>query len=214
MSGLQREDRTALLSFASRVRLHSPLTNDRPSVLRAFESLEANGTTSLRDAAFAGLVLREADPGRTLLLLFSDGADTSSWLQAPFVLETARRTDVVVYPVALAGRSTIVTRNDPAGFYGPSTQGRVIVPNTTVATREASNRFLDALAGETGGRVVRVGSDRDLKETFVAALAEFRERYMLTYVPAGVPTGGWHPLTVRLKGRSGTVRARRGYFAQ
>jgi hypothetical protein len=92
--------------------------------------------------------------------------------------------------------------------------GRTNIESFTVIKTASSSRFLDDLADETGGRVVRVESDKDLQATFVATLAEFRERYMLTYVPTGVPSGGWHPLTVKLKGKRGTVTARRGYFAE
>jgi hypothetical protein len=81
----------------------APLTPSRLQVRAAFRALKANGATSLRDAAFAGLALRDADPGRTLVLLFSDGADTSSWLASPQVIEAAKRTDAVVYACTPTG---------------------------------------------------------------------------------------------------------------
>ena len=40
---------------------------------------------------------------------------------------------------------------------------------------------------------------------------EFRTKYLLRYAPAGVTKGGWHDITVRVKGRKVTVRARPGY---
>ncbi len=58
------------------------------------------------------------------------------------------------------------------------------------------------------------GANADLAPTFVATLAEFRDRYILSYEPTGVARGGWHPLDVKLKNKRGTVTARRGYFAQ
>ncbi|MGH7485192.1 MAG: hypothetical protein ACREMY_06245, partial [bacterium] len=39
-----------------------------------------------------------------LLIVFSDGVDTSSWLRAEAVLDTAKRADVVVYGVSVASR--------------------------------------------------------------------------------------------------------------
>lgn len=45
----------------------------------------------------------------------------------------------------------------------------------------------------------------------VKVLEEFRQRYLLSYSPAGVARGGWHRLEVRLKGRRRTVKARPGY---
>jgi hypothetical protein len=36
----------------------------------------------------------------------------------------------------------------------------------------------------------------------------------VSYSPRGVPSGGWHRLQVRIKGRRATVRARAGYFGE
>ena len=44
-------------------------------------------------------------------------------------------------------------------------------------------------------------------------LDEFRNRYLISYSPAGVSKSGWHRLQVRLKGRRGIVKARAGYEA-
>ena len=108
LDGLLPKDRVALLSFSSRVRLLAPLTPSRDQIRAALAAMHGAGTTSLRDAAFATLALREEDPGRTLMLLFSDGADTSSWLRAEDVIEAAKRTDVVVYPVGVRAVSCTV----------------------------------------------------------------------------------------------------------
>jgi VWFA-related protein len=215
VDALQPADRVALLSFASRIRLQARLTADRSEITRAIGTLEARGTTSLRDAALAGLALRESDPGRTLLLLFSDGADTSSWLPASRVLEAAKHTDVVVYPVALRPSTVPFTTTSPFVVWRPPGNpfGSQTPPKVTITTT-ISDTFLQSLAEETAGRVMYADSDRDLKQAFVSTLSEFRERYVLTFAPHGVAAGGWHTLTVRLKGRNAKVTARRGYFAQ
>ena len=84
------------------------------------------------------------------------------------------------------------------------------VPN--VIRHALRERFLPALALETGGQYLRAARSGSLRDTFVKIVNEFRTRYPLTYSPLGVPAGGWHPLDVRLKGRQGTVTARRGYL--
>jgi VWFA-related protein len=210
LDGLRARDRVALLSFATRVRLLAPLTASRDQIRGAFRNLAAQGSTSLRDAAFAGLALREADPGRTLLLIFSDGEDTSSWLTLPAVIESAKRTDAVVYAVALARRVQWTTTMPTPGS-GMSNSSRVRQVTTTV---EKAGKFLESLTEETGGRVLFANANSDLRETFTKTLAEFRDRYVLSYVPSGVSTTGWHRLEVKLKGKSGKVTARRGYFAE
>jgi len=57
--------------------------------------------------------------------------------------------------------------------------------------------------------------DGDLElSPILQPLAEFRDRYVLSYTPTGVSPTGWHRLDVKLKGKSGKVTARRGYFAE
>jgi hypothetical protein len=53
------------------------------------------------DATFAGMMIGESDAGRSLVIVFSDGVDTTSWLSASSVLETAKRCDAVVYGVGV-----------------------------------------------------------------------------------------------------------------
>lgn len=210
---LRDADRVAVLSFSSRVRLLAPLTPSRQQVHTAFRALNAIGATSLRDAAFAGLALREADPGRTLVLIFSDGADTSSWLTAPQVIEAAKRTDAVVYAVAVTRERTVtrlsIALPSGAGAVAPTQR----VQQQTLAVKEAG-KFLERLTEESGGRVLFATSDVDLRNAFTKTLAEFRDRYVLSYTPTGVAPTGWHRLDVTLKGKKGKVTARRGYFAE
>jgi hypothetical protein len=73
-------------------------------------------STSLRDAAYAGLALRGADNARTLLLLFSDGLDTSSILTESRLM-TVARSDAIVYAIGVREmprlvRGPIFTQND------------------------------------------------------------------------------------------------------
>ena len=60
--------------------------------------------TALVDGTYAGIMVGESDAGRGLLIVFSDGVDTSSWLRADAVLDTAKRADVVVYGVSVVSR--------------------------------------------------------------------------------------------------------------
>ena len=91
VAALASGDRAALVSFAERLRIHSALIDDRAKLLAILDDVKAGGMTALLDAVFAGLSLREADQGRTLLLVFSDGRDTASWLTAAKVLDATRR---------------------------------------------------------------------------------------------------------------------------
>ena len=181
-------DRVGALAFTQRVSLLSEWTDSPAAVVRAVETVRSSGLTALADGAFAALTLRDPAPGRrSLMLLFSDGDDTASWLPDRAVLDKAARTDVVVYTVA---RVEAV-----AGARAPR-------PKT---------ELLADLASATGGRSFIAEGTGRLREFFERTMSEFRTRYLLTYSPRGVEPSGWHQLTVSLKNRSARVQARRGY---
>jgi VWFA-related protein len=73
--------------------------------------------------------------------------------------------------------------------------------------------FLRDLSKITGGSLLEIESIRDLGTAFLSILQEFRQRYLLTYSPQGVPRGGWHDLRIRVKGRNLDIKARPGYQA-
>jgi VWFA-related protein len=101
LDGLKAEDQAALVTFNHVVVQGSGLTTNLERVRTALNRTVDPGETSLADGVYAGMMLGESDVGRSLLIVFSDGFDTSSWLSAGAVLDTARRSDVVVYAVAM-----------------------------------------------------------------------------------------------------------------
>ena len=81
-----------------------------------------------------------------------------------------------------------------------------------VVPSELTKSFLTALAEETGGKFINTERSDRLRETFAQIVTEFRSRYLLTYIPAGVDAGGWHRIDVKLKNKKGNITARRGYL--
>jgi hypothetical protein len=71
--------------------------------------------------------------------------------------------------------------------------------------------MLNAIAARTGGTYYDERRHDTLVELFRSALQEFRESYLLSYIPDGVSSSGRHQITVRVKNRRYTVRARTGY---
>ena len=78
---LRPDDRAAVVTFASGVTVNAPLTTDHTAVSRALETADARGATSLVDAAWTSVLLAHGNDRPTLVLIFSDGADTASWLR-------------------------------------------------------------------------------------------------------------------------------------
>jgi Ca-activated chloride channel family protein len=103
LDALRPGEQAALITFSQSISLGVGLTKDRERVRGALESARGSGDTALIDAGYAALVLGETDTGRALVIVFSDGLDTSSWLTAASVLDTAKRTSAVVYAVSVGG---------------------------------------------------------------------------------------------------------------
>jgi Ca-activated chloride channel family protein len=203
---LKPADRGALMTFAGALRLHCSWTGNRDALEKAIAAAEAGGWTPLYDAAYAALTLRDPTPGRTLVLIFSDGADTGSWLPGAQVIEIARRNEAVVYGVTMGSEDVRVPG------YRLDFHSGMQLPIKAASTADRMEPFLEALSDETGGRVLNALRSDRLRDTFVRIVTEFRSRYLLTYSPRGVDAGGWHPLEVRVKGRRVKVTARRGYL--
>jgi Ca-activated chloride channel homolog len=104
LGALTRDDQAGLVTFTQRVVLGSKLTKDLARVREAMAPLNDVGDTSIIDATYAAMMLGESDVGRGLVIVFSDGVDTASWLTADTVLNTAKRSDVVVYAVSVQSR--------------------------------------------------------------------------------------------------------------
>ena len=102
-NALQPADQSALVTFNRAVSMPCPLSLDRECVSRALTSAAPDGETALVDGILAGMIVGESDVGRSLLMVFSDGLDTASFMRAERILDMAKRSDVVVYPIATKG---------------------------------------------------------------------------------------------------------------
>ena len=100
LADLTNEDQAALILFNHAVTLGSPFTHDFTNVKAALDRAQPFGNSSLIDASYAGLMLAHSKPDPAMVLVFSDGIDTFSWLTSEAVLETAKHTDAVVYAVS------------------------------------------------------------------------------------------------------------------
>ena len=101
---LKADDQAAVITFSHAVQLGEKLTHDIATVRDALDAARGTGMTALVDGTYAGIMVGESDAGRGLLIVFSDGVDTSSWLRAEAVLDAAKRADVVVYGVSVVSR--------------------------------------------------------------------------------------------------------------
>ena len=98
-AALRPGDRAALVTFSHLVQLRVPMTGDMNTIRQALERVGGDGATALRDAVHLALELRSTGGSRPLILVFTDGHDTASWLSDDAVVDTARRAGVVLHVV-------------------------------------------------------------------------------------------------------------------
>ena len=100
LKALKPDDRSMVLAISSEADVIAPLDMERLNQSRKVAALEPWSTTALHDAIVAALDRLEPESGRQALVVFSDGQDRYSKVTAAQVLERARRSNALVYPIA------------------------------------------------------------------------------------------------------------------
>jgi len=139
LTGLKKDDQAALVTFSQVIALGAPLTHDGVRVERAIEEAAASGDTALVDGTYAAITLGESDAGRALVIVFSDGVDTASWLSPDAVLTAAKRSDAVVYAVSAQSRLKPEFLREVTSLTG----GRLFEVEKTAALGEIFARVLE-----------------------------------------------------------------------
>lgn len=108
IDALRPSETAALVTFSERIVIHSTFTSDATALRALVAAPTASGDTALHDAAHAAMLLGTSAPGRSIVILFSDGDDTASFLAEDAVVETAQRTGSVVCVVMTGGEGTLL----------------------------------------------------------------------------------------------------------
>lgn len=183
VEALEPEDHVGLVTFAEAVDVRVPPTARHDRVRKALQGGASRGPTAWRDALFVATQLFEpAADARRVVLLLTDGHDTSSWMPAPQIADVVRRSGVVLHAIE----------------------------NGSGAPRTVTPATLRTAVAAGGGRVWTAASGSDLRDRFLEVLDELRSRYLISYVPAVTATPGWHEVSVTLVEARGDVRARPG----
>lgn len=156
------------------------------------------GVSLIYDAIAAAFTHRPAPDRRHLIVAMTDRIDAGSVVSSALVLDMAGRTDALLHLIEQVGRGT-----DPITYRPRSVveEGRATGPDT-----------LKKAAERTGGELHGTWLATSALKAFTALYADFRQSYVLRYTREGVTPGGWHPLVVTVKNRSGlTIRSRQGY---
>jgi Ca-activated chloride channel family protein len=201
LRGLRPGGEAALVTFDQEIAVRVPATSDRARLEGGLARIRPGGATALYDALYAGALLASGR-GRSLLVLFTDGEDNLSWLDATDVRRVLLESNVLVQAVGIVPADEGVPPaglREPGGTPGPATEAPHV-------------QTLRVLAEATGGRFWPAASPDRLADAFLAILEAMKTRYILRFEPDRVRREGPHELQVKLVRRKGKVHCRKAYF--
>lgn len=102
LDGLKSGDRAALTTFSHAAAPRIGLSTDVAGIRAALSRIKPAGRTSLADGIYVALTATLTQPGRSLVVVCTDGSDISSWLRTEDVIESAKRANAVIYAVTAA----------------------------------------------------------------------------------------------------------------
>ncbi len=184
------EDAFELFSFNWRTNLEADFSRTAKRAERALRALHGEGGTSLYDAVYLASDTLTSREGRHVMVVVTDGGDTTSFKKYGDALAAAQRSDVVLYPV-------------------------VVVPIEADAGRNIGGEHaLATLAASTGGRIFYPENFAELDKAFKDILQELRTQYLVGFYPRDVreQPGLFHRVNVQTANPSLRVSARTGYY--
>jgi Ca-activated chloride channel family protein len=182
LSALGPKDQVTLTAFNDNLFTLTRRETAPETRLRAVDRLAPWGGTALYDVIIRGLQQLSKQPGRRVLVVFTDGDDRSSHATLDGVEQAVRASDATLFMVAL-GRG---------------------VRNTTL--RSGIDRLVDL----SGGRALFVERPEQLDEPFGEILEELANQYLIGYESTST-RDGWREIKVELPKLGYDVRARQGY---
>ena len=202
---IRPQDRAAVFSVSTDVSVLQEFTNKVPLLVDATRQLKAQGATSLYDAIYLAADYLKPAEGRRVIVIVSDGGDTTSSKGLLESLAQAQKSDSVIFAIF-------------TGSPWPSENLRDL----------AAERALESLTKETGGELFkprlpdgrRPGDEsddaslRELDRTFADLADRLRTQYVLGFFSTNEKRdGSFRKLDVRIKKPNSVARARIGYYA-
>jgi VWFA-related protein len=184
---LEEVDTALVVSFNESVKGSAEFTGDIDRLERFVEGLQAWGGTSLYDAIHYSLGRIKDQPGRKAVIVFSDGADTTSSMEDKEVVDYARAVEATVYSIGFKGSGSMMS-SSPRGF-------------------------LRKIANETGGQYFAPDKVGELIKVFNTISDELKNHYLLAYTPKRAADGTWREILLKVNRPNTEVRVRKGYFA-
>jgi VWFA-related protein len=186
---LKAEDKTMLIAFNNFTDEVTPLTSNLKTFREDLLFQEVKGgDTALLDSIYFAMEKIKHEWGRKIIVVCSDGEDTSSKLNLDEVLSNLVASDITVLSFGTMSLSS------------NSMRGRFI---------------LQKIAEASGGYAFFPSSLKSLEEIMEKLRAGMRSQYSLGYrVPRERMDGGWRKIQIVCRRGNIKLRHREGYFAQ
>lgn len=177
-------DAVAVYGFSTQLALLQDFTTDREAVKRAVLRTRPSGRTALFDALSQVAKDISRRNGKKVVVVFTDGQDNASVLNAGAATARAKKIGVPVYTVA---------------------QGEAL--NSPVLVRQ-----LKEMAQHSGGLAYAVRRPGDVEAVFEDISKDLQHTYLLAYKAPPAGEARWRPIQVEVRGYR--VRAREGYLPE
>jgi Ca-activated chloride channel family protein len=184
------QDKAQVGAFNDKIQFSGTFTSDRDDLVAALKDIDFGYPTRLYDAIDQSVDRLAGVDGRRVIVLLTDGEDTSSKRGQGDVLDRARKDEVMIYGIGLES----------------------LYFNGQREVRTSPDRVLRKMAEETGGGYYRLAASPELSTVFTRIALELHSQYVLGFSPATLD-GKVHRLTVNVKRPGMKARARKSYVA-
>jgi Ca-activated chloride channel family protein len=183
-------DKAKVGAFNDKIEVSAHFSADRDDLISDVKNLDFGNGTRLYDAIALSLDELKGIEGRKVVLVFTDGEDTTSRVGMGSVIDRARAEEVIVYAIGLE-----------SDYF-----------NGQRMVRSKPDGGLRKISDETGGGYFELKKTADLAPTFTRVAQELHSQYVIGFSPPDLDNRV-HKLTVRMTKPGMTARSRRSYVA-
>ena len=183
---LETVDKVAFYSYSRDLCRAASLTPDRSRVIQGVRTTVAGDDAALYNSLLLTVNDAAQDPGRKVIVVFSNGPDNASMVPPEDVAELAQSAGIPIYMI-----STAEARLEPV-----------------------STAVFERMSAATGGKAYFARSWRDEKQAFASIRNDLGHLYSLSYYPKPNQNRGWRTIRVTLTGdraKKCHIRTRNGY---
>jgi VWFA-related protein len=179
-----KKDLALIIQFDSEVNLVQDFTQNYNDLLNGLESLRAGNSTSLYDAIYLAAEEKlKHETGRKVMVVITDGEDNSSKVRKEEAIESAQRSDVLIYGIGV---------------------------QTEYSSFRVLKKFAEETGGAFFSPHAKQG---EIRSAFRSIGEDIQGQYSLAYGLNAKKDGSFHAIDIRCNVRGVRVRARKGYYA-